>query len=63
VTATQLTPGADDLAQAVRELMEATVRAQGGDLTKATELVREATAQLADLRAGPWVVGGTEASA
>jgi acyl-coenzyme A thioesterase PaaI-like protein len=56
---TELTPGADELAQAVRELMEATVRAQGGDLTKATELVREATAQLADLREGPWVVGST----
>jgi len=56
---TQLTPGADELAQAVRELMEATVRAQGGDLAKATELVREATAQLTDLREGPWVVGNT----
>ena len=62
MTPTQLAPGADELAQAVRELMEATVRAQGGDLAKATELVREATAQLSDLRQGPWVVGGTQAS-
>jgi acyl-coenzyme A thioesterase PaaI-like protein len=62
VTPTELTPGADELAQAVRELMEATVRARGGDLRRATELVREATGQLKDLREGPWVVGGVSAS-
>ena len=56
--ATQLTPGADELAEAVRLLMEATVRAQGGDLGRATALVREATAELTDLREGPWVVDG-----
>ena len=59
---TQLTPGADELAQAVRELTEATVRAQGGDLAQATALVRQATSQLTDLREGPWVVGGVGAS-
>ncbi|MDX6218603.1 MAG: hypothetical protein QOD70_1254 [Frankiales bacterium] len=59
---TQLTPGVDQLAAAIRELMEATVRAQGGDVAHATDLVRQATASLADLREGPWVVGGTDAS-
>jgi acyl-coenzyme A thioesterase PaaI-like protein len=59
---TQLTPGAEELAQAVRELMDATVRAQGGDLAKAAELVRDATAQLGELRKGPWVPGGATTS-
>ena len=62
MTPTALTPGADELAQAVRELMDATVRAQGGDLAKAAELVRDATAQLADLRAAPWVPDGASSS-
>jgi acyl-coenzyme A thioesterase PaaI-like protein len=59
---TQLTPGVDQLADAIRELMEATVRAQGGDVAHAADLVRQATAALTDLRQGPWVVGGTDAS-
>jgi acyl-coenzyme A thioesterase PaaI-like protein len=59
---TQLTPGADELAQAVRELMAATVRAQGGDLARATGLVRQATAELADLRSRPWVPDGATSS-
>lgn len=59
---TALTPGADELAQAVRELMAATVRAQGGDLVRATALVREATAQLAELRDEPWVPDGATSS-
>ena len=59
---TQLTPGVDELAQAIRELMEVTVRARGGDVEGATELVRQATASLKDLREGPWVVSGAHAS-
>ena len=59
---TQLTPGAEELAQAVRELMDATVRAQGGDLAKAAELVRDATASLTDLRDAPWVPDGASSS-
>ncbi|MCU1621708.1 MAG: hypothetical protein JWL79_553 [Frankiales bacterium] len=59
---TQLTPGVDQLADAIRELLEATVRAQGGDIVRSTELVRQATASLADPRQGPWVAGGAEAS-
>ncbi|MCW2674504.1 MAG: hypothetical protein JWP14_3093 [Frankiales bacterium] len=59
---TQLTPGVEQLADAIRELMEATVRARGGEVAHATDLVRQATASLQDLRVGPWVVGGTEAS-
>jgi acyl-coenzyme A thioesterase PaaI-like protein len=57
---TELTPGADTLAVAVRELLEHAVRSQDADgVAAATELVRQATAELRQLREGPWVVGGT----
>jgi acyl-coenzyme A thioesterase PaaI-like protein len=57
---TELTEGGAELAQAVRELLEVTVRSQDADeVADATALVRQATALLRDLREGPWVVGGT----
>lgn len=57
---TELTAGADGLAVAVRELLEHAVRSQDVDgVAAATDLVRKATAELGDLREGPWVVGGT----
>ncbi len=60
MTPTELTPGADALAVAVRELLEHAVRSQDVDgVAAATDLVRRATAELGDLREGPWVVGGT----
>ncbi len=60
MTPTELTPGGDDLAVAVRELLEHAVRSKDADgVAAATALVRQATAALGDLREGPWVVGGT----